>query len=56
MKKISKYSLETSTSISPQSNTFFNPYINRVLYSKSVGVDELIRCGVANYLEFQNVT
>lgn len=28
----------------------------RVLFSKSVSVNELIRSGVSNYLEFQNVT
>lgn len=28
----------------------------RVLYSKSASVNELIRSGVSNYLEFQNVT
>jgi len=26
------------------------------LFSKSLSVDELIKCGVGNYLEFQNVT
>jgi RAB protein geranylgeranyltransferase component A len=28
----------------------------RILFSKSVSVNELIRSGVSNYLEFQNVT
>jgi RAB protein geranylgeranyltransferase component A len=28
----------------------------KVLYSKSVSVTELIRSGVSNYLEFQNVS
>mmetsp|Transcript_19549 Transcript_19549/g.18661 ORF Transcript_19549/g.18661 Transcript_19549/m.18661 type:complete len:125 (-) Transcript_19549:1630-2004(-) len=28
----------------------------KILFSKSISVDELIRCGVSNYLEFQNVT
>jgi len=28
----------------------------KILFSKSVSVNELIRAGVSNYLEFQNVS
>ena len=27
----------------------------KILFSKSISVDNLIKCGVANYLEFNNV-
>jgi RAB protein geranylgeranyltransferase component A len=45
----------TSTSISNRSKCLRITNV-RVLYSKSLSVTELIRSGVSNYLEFQNVT